>query len=139
MIRVSCLTFAGVVALAACGGGDDTAATDPVPEISIPKVDDAVAEQAFAVCSGCHSVNKGGPAMIGPNLYGIIGEEAGQGGSFRYSGALRSSGIIWTVDNLDAYIADPQGLVSGTSMAYPGESDPEKREAMIAWLAKHQD
>ena len=36
--------------------------------------------------------------------------------------------------NLDRFLTDPQGVVPGTKMAYPGLKDAAKRQAMIAYL-----
>src|ERR1700710_1944185 len=71
----------------------------------------------FGRCAICHTVVKGGPNGLGPNLFGVVGRKAASLPSFMYSGALKNSGITWTPDKLKAWISGPQRLVPGTKMA----------------------
>jgi cytochrome c len=48
----------------------------------------------FEECAACHSLEKG-QESVGPTLYGVFGRKAGEGGDFRYSPALKRSGITW--------------------------------------------
>lgn len=89
---------------------------------------------AFAACAACHAVKAGGPRKMGPELDGVAGRPAGAKPGFAYSKALKASGIVWTDDKLDAYLAKPSRLVPGTIMVYPGMSDAGQREVVIAYL-----
>ncbi|MDB6177448.1 c-type cytochrome [Paracoccus sp. Z330] len=82
--------------------------------------DVAAGEKEFRKCKACHmiespegeSIVKGG--KTGPNLYGIIGRAAGSEEGFKYSDALvelQASGEVWTVEDLAAYITDPNTFV----------------------------
>lgn len=94
----------------------------------------AKGEAAFAVCSGCHVAEAGQPSAAGPNLYGVIGRQAGALDDFGYSDALAGSEITWDIATLDRFLANPSGYVPGTSMVAGGVSDGENRAAIVAYL-----
>jgi cytochrome c len=48
--------------------------------------------------------------------------------------AKAAEGWIWTEDNLKAYLAEPQHVVPGTKMAFPGLKKPEELSNLIAFL-----
>jgi cytochrome c len=90
---------------------------------------------SFAQCKACHSVAKGGPAGVGPNLFGILGAPAGARASYAYSPAMKASKIRWDRAKLDAYLTDPKVVVPGTKMAIPGVKDAAKRKEILDYLA----
>ncbi len=87
------------------------------------------------MCDGCHSVEPGRPSSAGPNLFGIVGRPAGAVEGFDYTQALANSAITWDAATLDAYLADPEGLVPGTDMQRGTVRETDLREAIIAYLA----
>ena len=136
--------YALLILLAGCsGGGEDAnsssanASGDAAPAAAatgeISPVD--AGKRAFGACAICHSVNEGDGNRAGPNLWGVVDRKAGAVDGFGYSAALRDTDIIWTADNLDAFLENPQGFAPGNRMSYGGERDPEKRAAIIAYLA----
>jgi len=94
------------------------------------------APPAFAKCAACHSVVRGAPAKIGPNLAGIVGAKAGTRAGGRYSPALKKSGIIWSRANLIRYMKDPKAMVPGTTMPNPMVTRPADADAILAYLSK---
>jgi cytochrome c len=88
----------------------------------------------FARCAICHSNTKGAPNRIGPNLFGIVGRKAGSVPNFFYSGAMKKSGITWTEEKLEAYIAKPQAVVPGNRMAFAGVTSHQQVEDLAAYL-----
>ncbi len=54
----------------------------------------------------------------GPKHAGVFGRTAGTAPDYRYSPALQTSGIMWSAETLDKWLADPQGLVPGTRMFF---------------------
>ncbi|HEY9550102.1 MAG TPA: cytochrome c family protein, partial [Kiloniellaceae bacterium] len=67
---------------------------------------------------------------------GLLGRPAGAVADFRgYSSALRESGIVWSVESLDRFLAAPLEAVPGTRMGYAGVKDPQERADLIAFLA----
>jgi cytochrome c len=97
--------------------------------------DAARGEQKFVECAACHSVEKG-VNNVGPTLAGIFGRQAGALTDFRYSAAMRKSGITWTPQTLDEYIADPQQRIPANRMPYAGLPDEAARADLIAYLQK---
>ncbi len=88
----------------------------------------------FGRCAVCHTVVKGGPNGLGPNLFGVVGRKAASLPSFMYSGALKGAGITWTPDKLKAWVAGPARLVPGTKMAFGGISNPVQIGDVVAYL-----
>lgn len=69
-----------------------------------------------------------------PNLWGVF-ERKIAGSSFeRYSSALQSKQGNWSVQNLSDWLEDSNGFADGTSMLYPGISNPKVRNAVIDYL-----
>jgi cytochrome c len=95
----------------------------------------ASGQDLFSRCVACHTVVKGGPDGIGPDLFAIVGRKAATRPDFSYSPALKNSGIVWTPDKLDAWIASPAKLVPGNRMAFGGISDAKQRTDLVAYLA----
>ena len=86
-------------------------------------------------CAACHSLAHD---RTGPRHCGLVGRRAASVPGFDYSPAMRRSGLTWDARSLDRFIADPLGVVPGTSMGYDGVKDPAERADLIAWLAAAQ-
>ena len=97
--------------------------------------DPARGEQRFVDCAACHAPQPG-VANVGPSLQGVFGRKAGSLADFRYSPALKRSGITWTPETLDAFLADPQKAVPNNRMPYAGMPDIADRADLIAYLLK---
>lgn len=118
---------------AAAGGGAATPAVAPLPA-RLAKADVSKGEASTKACQACHNFEKGAGAKIGPPLYGVVGRPKGSIAGFAYSDGLKAKGGDWTYDDLDQFIANPKGFVSGTKMAFAGEPDPQKRADIIDYL-----
>jgi len=121
---IPAMTVTIFIALVASSGTTAHAAGDP-----------ARGEQKFIECGACHSL-KPGVAMVGPSLAGLFGRKAGSLGDFRYSPAMRRSGITWDAQTLDEFLAEPQKLVPANRMPYAGLTDAAARADLIAYLEK---
>ena len=85
-------------------------------------------------CGTCHSFNAGAPAMVGPNLYGVVGAEVAASGGYAYSAALKKVGGSWTYDQLNHWLLDPQAFAPGTLMSYAGMRSIQSRAEVVAYL-----
>ena len=97
--------------------------------------DAARGEKRFEECATCHTLERG-VNNVGPSLFGVIGRKAGEIADFRYSPALKKSGLTWTPQVLDTFIADPQKEVPGNRMPFAGMPDAADRADLIAYLQK---
>jgi cytochrome c len=95
--------------------------------------DPAKGEAKFQECAACHKL-EAGVNNVGPSLHGVIGRKAGEIADFRYSPAIKRSGIIWTPEAIDRFITDPQAMVPANRMPYAGLADPAARADLIAYL-----
>ena len=76
-----------------------------------------------------------GKNLLGPSLAGIMDRKAGTESAYNYSPAMKQSGLVWDGKTLDAYLADPQKLVPGNKMPFPGLKTDHDRADIIAYLA----
>jgi cytochrome c len=85
-------------------------------------------------CGLCHDV-AAGKNRVGPSLFGVVGRKSGGVEGFHYSDANKNSGLTWDQATLDKYLADPRGMVPGTTMTYAGVKSDEQRRDIIAYLS----
>ena len=97
--------------------------------------DAARGEARFQDCAACHKL-EAGVNNVGPSLHDIFTRKAGSVDDFRYSPAMKRSGIVWTPETLDKFIADPQAVVPANRMPYAGMANPGDRADLIAYLQK---
>jgi cytochrome c len=71
---------------------------------------------AFIRCRVCHTVERGEPNRVGPNLFGVVGRKAATVAGFNYSEPMKASNITWDDAALNRYIQDPPGTVPGNKM-----------------------
>jgi cytochrome c len=98
--------------------------------------DAAAGQRNFVICRACHQIGPGAKNAVGPVLNGVVGRKAGSIPDYSYSDANRSSGLTWDVATLEQYLANPQKVVPGTKMSFPGFADPQKAKDVIAFLAR---
>ena len=91
-------------------------------------------QRVFGACAACHSLQPD-QNMTGPSLSEVWDRKAGSVTSFsRYSSALKSANIEWNDKTLDEWIKEPQHLVPGNEMTFPGIKDAQQRADLLAFL-----
>lgn len=143
------LVFAGVVLAGGLvgtlvglrGGVEPPAPSTPADAVVLPPP--ATLAAVFEPCAHCHQIGPGARNRVGPSLEGVVGRKAGQGtgaaAGYPYSEAMRRSGIVWDHASLARFVAAPQSVVPGTRMAFGGLDDPERVEAIVAYLEHHDE
>ena len=98
------------------------------------QADYSLGRRTFKNCGSCHTVVEGGTNVVGPNLHGIFGRQAGTLEGFSYSTALEDADFEWTPDRLESWLANPRDYLPGNKMSFAGVRRPEDRHAVIAYL-----
>ncbi len=96
-------------------------------------------ENAAKKCGACHTFNKGGRPLVGPNLWGVVGRPKASEPGFNYSDALKAKGGNWTIDDINQFITNPQAMVHGTNMTFAGVPRANERADIIAYLNSLSD
>ena len=128
MIRIRARNWAGaatIAALAFAGGSQAFAQSG----------DATRGQRVFnQQCRACHTLEKDGASVTGPNLHGLFGRKAGTGGGYESSEAMVKSGIVWDETTLAEYSRDPKGKVPGTKMLYNGVKNAGQLADLVAYL-----
>lgn len=97
-------------------------------------------EGVFRKCKACHTADKDGRHGTGPNLWNIVDRQIASAEGFAYSDALHSeTGDSWTVERLDAFLANPRSAMPGNKMSFGGLKKEADRQNVIAFLAAQSD
>jgi len=105
----------------------ETAAIDPALVKAGKKV--------FKKCKSCHQVGEKAKNRSGPILNGLMGRAAGQVEGYKYSKAMRESGVVWNAETLSEFLLKPKAFVKGTKMGFNGLKKDKDRAAIAAYLS----
>jgi cytochrome c len=81
-------------------------------------------------CTGCHAIDAN---REGPHLRGAFGRTAGSLPGFKYSKALKESGVTWNEASLNRWLTDPDAMVAGNNMDF-SVAKANERADLIAFL-----
>lgn len=99
-------------------------------------------ETVFKKCMTCHRIGPEAKNLIGPNLTGVIGRQAGTREGFAYSELLKlagQNGLVWTEDLIFKYLEDPTPFIK-QFLTDKGKGDQADGAAKMAFkLADEQD
>ena len=125
-----------VIAVKTEGGGAKT--VEKPKEVPLPvRLAKASVDKGKATakqCQACHSLEKGGPNRVGPNLWGVVDRPRASHPGFNYSAAMKAKGGKWTYDELDKFIINPRGDIPGTAMTFAGIKNDQQRADVIDYL-----
>lgn len=124
------------------GAGEKAGPKEPEQPIEalLAKASAEKGQAAAKQCQACHTFEKGGPNRVGPNLWGIVGDERGKDrGGFNFSAAMKAKGGEWTFEELNKFLANPRGYIPGTNMTFAGLSREQQRADVIEFLRTHAD
>lgn len=126
------------------GGGEAVAAAAETPQD--PPIEQLLAtasaengQKQFAKCASCHSIDKGGAAKVGPNLWGVVGNKHAHMEGFAYSDAMKAKPGNWEYSALYEFLRSPKDYVPGTKMGFAGLKKPQDRADLIAYLRAQAD
>ena len=119
--------------------GEGGAEAEKPIEFYLASADPAKGADVFKKCAACHTPQKGGPNMVGPNLWGVMGAPVGKGHGFAFTPALVAKGGTWEWGNMDAWLKSPKAFAPGTKMSFPGLGNPQDRANVIAYLNTQSD
>jgi len=99
-------------------------------------IGDVAAGRAVAEnhCVVCHTFEKGGKVVFGPNLFDIYGKPAAAIEGYEYSDALRNSGLVWNYLNLQEFLAHPEQFVPGTKARFPGLTSAQQKADILEYM-----
>jgi cytochrome c len=109
-------------------------ATVPNPELADTKDRGAV---VFRACSACHGVTRNDTHLAGPTLHQIMGRRIASLGGYEFSKALTGMDIVWTPETISKlFEVGPAQYTPGTKMPEQRITDPDERQALVAWLTR---
>lgn len=122
------------------GGTAEAAEVDIKPLLA--SADATAGATVFKKCASCHSIEKGGPNKVGPDLWGVVERPIAAHEGFSYSAGMKTfaeANKTWTYDHLSFFIEAPKKHVPGTAMGFAGVKKPDERANLIAYLRSQAD
>jgi cytochrome c len=105
----------------------------------LPKANADNGLDTFKKCLACHTPDKGGRNLVGPNLWGVVGRKIAQAPGFAYSEAMKGHSGNWSWEELAKYLHDPSGAIPGNKMLFPGVKDNADLADLLAHMRRLGD
>lgn len=120
-------------------------AEEEAPAVEVASFDAELAakgEKVFKKCKACHQLGDGAKNRSGPILTGIVDNAAGAVDGFKYSKALKKvadAGLVWTDEELVAFLAKPKAYMKGTKMSFAGLKKENEQVAIVEYLKSFEN
>jgi len=95
--------------------------------------------KVFKKCLACHSIEKGDPNKIGPNIFGVLNRKAGSISDYKYSKAMAAYGKVWSFEEMNGFLTKPKDWIKGTKMSFMGLKSAKDRAAVILYMNENTD
>ena len=95
--------------------------------------------KVFKKCLTCHSIGKGDPNKIGPNIFGVLNRKAGSISDYKYSKAMVAYGKVWSFEEMNGFLTKPKDWIKGTKMSFIGLKSAKDRAAVILYMNENTD
>ena len=129
---------------------EEAAPAEAAPEVAatpiavlLASADAAAGEGVFKKCASCHSIEKGGPNKVGPDLWGVVERPIASHEGFSYSAAMtefsKGGSEKWTFEHLNAFLTAPKQHIPGTAMGFAGIKKDDERANLIMYLHTQAD
>ena len=89
--------------------------------------------KVFKKCAACHSLQED-KNKIGPSLYNLLGRKVGSVEGYKYSKAMKNSGVVWDEESLDKFLTKPRKFIPKTKMSFRGIKKKSLRDDIISYL-----
>jgi cytochrome c len=111
----------------------------PIAEL-LANADVGRGEASAKKCASCHTFDKGGRNLVGPNLWGVIGREKGTEAGFNYSAGFKKAAKgPWTPQEISDFVKNPKAYIPGTAMSFAGINRASERADLITFLNTKSD
>lgn len=111
--------------------------------VLLASADAGAGEAVFKKCASCHSIEKGGPNKVGPDLWGVVERPIASHEGFSYSAAMtefsQGGTETWTFEHLNAFLTAPKQHIPGTAMGFAGIKKDDERANLIMYLHTQAD
>jgi len=92
-------------------------------------------------CKACHTFDQGGKHKTGPNLFAVMGRQAGSTDFKKYSQSLKAGDWVWNDENMKSWVCDSKKTIKAltgddhakTRMGKQKKCG-EKADAIVAFL-----
>ena len=106
----------------------------------LPKASADNGQDIFKKCLACHTPDKGGRNLVGPNLWGVVGRKIGvRRRASTYSDAMKGHPGEWTWEELAKYLHSPHRPYPATRWQFPGVKDSADLADLLVYLRKLSD
>ena len=95
--------------------------------------------KVFKKCLTCHSIGKGDPNKIGPNIFGVLNRKAGSVSGYKYSKAMLAYGKVWSFEEMNGFLTKPKDWIKGTKMSFAGLKKAKDRASVILYMNENTD